>query len=61
LAFWQATDGMAACAGRRWHGRCTAVTLGRDINDVLLRRGADTWSVHWCDSTVVHAKTGEQR
>src|SRR5207247_8852399 len=58
LAFWQATDGMAACEGRRWNGRFTEVTLVRYINDVLLRHGADTLSVNWFDITVVNAKTG---
>ena len=51
---------MAECEGRRWNGRFTAVTLVRYINDVLLRRGADTLSVNWFDITVVNAKTGEQ-
>jgi hypothetical protein len=51
---------MAACEGRRWNGRFTEVTLVRYINDVLLRSGADTLSVHWFDITVVNAKTGAQ-
>ena len=60
LAFWQATGGMAARAGRRWHGRFTEVTLVHYINDVLLRGGDDALSVHWFDITVVNATTGEQ-
>jgi len=60
LAFWQATDGIAACEGRRWNGRFTEVTMVRYINDVLLRRGDDTLAVNWFEITVVNAKTGEQ-
>jgi hypothetical protein len=60
LAFWQATDAIAAHEGRRWNGRFTAVTLVRSINDVRLRGGDDTLSLNWFDMTVVNAKTGEQ-
>jgi len=60
LAFWQATDAMAASEGRHFNGRFTEVTMVRYINDVLLRSGSDALSVHWFDITVVHAKTGEQ-
>ena len=60
LAFWQATDSMAVCEGRRWNGRFTEVTLVRYINDVLLRSGAETLSVNWFDIIVVNATTGEQ-
>jgi hypothetical protein len=60
LAFWQAHDGMAAWEGRGWHGRCTAVTLDRDVTDVLLRGGDGALSVHWCESPVGHTKTGAQ-
>ena len=60
LAFWQAHDGMAACARRRWHGRFTEVTLYRSVNDVLLQDGKDALSVNWFEITVVNAKTGEQ-
>jgi hypothetical protein len=42
------------------HGRFTAGTLVRDLNDVLLRRGDDAWSVHGCALPGVNAKTGEQ-
>jgi hypothetical protein len=60
VAFWQATDAMAAYEGRHFNGRFTEVTMVRYINDVLLRSGNDALSVHWFDITVVHAKTGEQ-
>ena len=60
LAFWQATDAMAAREGRHWNGRFTEVTLVRYINDVLLRSGDDAMSVNWFDLTVVNATTGEQ-
>jgi hypothetical protein len=46
--------------GRAWNGRFTEVTLYRYVNNVLLRGGDDALSVHWCESTVVNAKTGEQ-
>ena len=57
---WQANDSMAAHAGHHWHGRFTAVTMVRSINDVLLRSGDDAVSVHWFEITVVNAKTGAQ-
>jgi hypothetical protein len=60
LAFWQANDGMAKREGRHWHGRFTAVTMVRSINDVRLRGGDDALAVHWFAITVVNAKTGEQ-
>ena len=60
LAFWQATDAMAECEGRRWNGRFTEVTMVRYLNDVRLRGGDDALSVNWFDLTVVNAKTGEQ-
>jgi hypothetical protein len=60
VAFWQATDGMAAYEGRRWNGRFTEVTLVRYLNDVFLRSGDDALSVNWFEITVVNAKTGEQ-
>lgn len=60
LAFWQATDAMAAHEGRHFNGRFTEVTLVRYINDVRLRSGDDALSVNWFDCTVVNAKTGEQ-
>jgi hypothetical protein len=60
LAFWQANDGMAELAHRRWHGRFTAVRQYRYINDVCLRGGDEALSVHWCEITVGSAKTGEQ-
>jgi hypothetical protein len=60
VAFWQATDAMAAREVRHWNGRFTEVTLVHYLNDVLLRRGDDALSVNWFDSTVVNAKTGEQ-
>ena len=58
LALWQATSGMAERAGRRWQGRCTAVTLGRSINDVLLRGGDDALSVPGFAITVGNATPG---
>jgi hypothetical protein len=51
---------MAARAAHHWHGRCTAVTRVRSLNDVLLRRGDDALAVHWFDLTVINATTGEQ-
>src|SRR5215510_7765729 len=60
VAFWQATGGMAAYAGRRWNGRFPEVTRVRYLNDVFLRSGHDTVSVNWFEITVVNAKTGEQ-
>ncbi len=60
VAFWQATEAMAARAAHHWNGRFTEVTLVRYLNDVLLRRGDDALSVHWFDITVVNATTGEQ-
>jgi hypothetical protein len=60
LAFWQATDSMAAHEGRHFNGRFTEVTMVRYINDVFLRSGDDAMSVNWFDLTVVNAKTGEQ-
>ena len=60
VAFWQATDAMAAREAHHWNGRFTEVTLVRYLNDVLLRSGDDALSVNWFDITVVNAKTGEQ-
>ena len=60
LAFWQATDAIAEHTERRVNGRWTEVTMGRDINDVRLRRGADALSINWLEVTVVKATTGEQ-
>jgi hypothetical protein len=60
VAFWQATDALAAREERHWNGRFTEVTLVRYLNDVLLRSGEDALSVNWFDLTVVNAKTGEQ-
>src|SRR3989442_6534110 len=51
---------MAKHAGHAWNGRFTAVTLVRDINDVLLRSGDDTVSVNGFEITVVNATTGAQ-
>src|SRR2546428_9878806 len=51
---------MAKHAGHPWNGRFTAVTLVRDINDVLLRSGDDTVSVNGFEITVVNATTGAQ-
>jgi hypothetical protein len=61
LAFWQASDGMATHERRHWNGRFTEVTMVRYLNDVRLRGGADALAVNWFESTVVNAKTGEQR
>ena len=56
-----AHDARATHAGHPGHGRGTAVTLGRDINDVLRRSGDETGSVHGGASTVVNATTGAPR
>ena len=60
LAFWQATDAMAAREVHHWNGRFTEVTLVRYLNDVFLRSGDNALSVNWFEITVVNAKTGEQ-
>ena len=60
LAFWQATDAMAAREVHHWNGRFTEVTMVRYLNDVFLRSGDDALSVNWFAITVVNAKTGEQ-
>jgi len=60
VAFWQANDVLAERQEHHWNGRCTAVTLVRYLNDVLLRRGDKALSVDWFAITVVNAKTGEQ-
>jgi hypothetical protein len=60
VAFWQATDAIAARVVHHWNGRFTEVTMVRYLNDVFLRSGHDTVSVHWFESTVVNATTGEQ-
>jgi hypothetical protein len=60
LAFWQATDAIAAHEAHHFNGRFTEVTLVRYLNDVLLRSGDDALSVNWFDSTVINAKTGDQ-
>ena len=60
LAFWQATDAMAAREVHHWHGRFTEVTMVRYLNDVFLRSGGNALSVNWFAITVVNAKTGEQ-
>jgi hypothetical protein len=60
LAFWQANNGMAELARRRWHGRCTAVLVSRDSHEVLLRGGDDAGSVNWCELTSGNAQTGAQ-
>jgi hypothetical protein len=60
VAFWQANDGIAACASRHWNGRFTAVSMSRCLNDVLLLDGKEALSVNGVEITVVHAKTGEQ-
>jgi len=58
--FWHANDGIAACESRHWHGRFTAVSMYRALQDVLLLDGKDALSVHWFEITVVNATTGEQ-
>ena len=60
VAFWQANDAMATREEHHWNGRFTEVTMGRDLNEGLLRRGDDALSVHGFEITVVNAKTGEQ-
>ena len=37
---------MAERAVHHWNGRFTEVTMVRYLNDVLLRRGDDAWSVN---------------
>jgi hypothetical protein len=61
LAFWQATDGMAAYEDHRWKGRFTDVTMVRCLNDVFLRSSDEAWSVNGFAIPVGNAKTGEQR
>ena len=60
VAFWQANDAMATREEHHWNGRFTEVTRVRSLNEVLLRRGDDALAVHWCEITVVNAKTDEQ-
>jgi hypothetical protein len=60
LAFWHATDALAAHERRHCNGRFTEVTLVRYINDVRLRSDDNALAVNWFDITVVHAKTGAQ-
>lgn len=60
IAWWQATDAIATRAGRHGPGRFTEVPQVRYLNDGLLRRGDDAWSVHWFDITVIQATTGAQ-
>lgn len=60
VAFWQATDAIAAREVRHWNGRFTEGTKVRYLNDVFLRSGHDALSVNWFEITVVNAKTGEQ-
>src|SRR6266571_7791409 len=50
---------MATHAGHHGNGRFTEGTMVRSINDVRLGSGDAAVSVHWCESTVVHATTGE--
>jgi hypothetical protein len=40
----QANDGLAACNGRRWNGRCMAVPMMHSLNDMLLRSGEEALS-----------------
>ena len=60
VAFWQATDAIAAREEQHWNGRFTEVTRVRYLNDVLLRSGDAALSVNWFDLTVINATTGEQ-
>jgi hypothetical protein len=60
LAFWQANEAIKELETRQKHGRFTAVTLYRYMNDVFLRGGPDALAVNWLEITSVHAKTGEQ-
>jgi hypothetical protein len=60
VAFWQATDAIAAHEAGHFNGRFTEVTIVRYINDIMLRSGDDALSVNWFDMTVVNANTGEQ-
>lgn len=41
IAFWHATDAIAAYEGRHFNGRFTEVTMVRYINDVRLRSDDD--------------------
>lgn len=47
VALWPANDGRTARAGRHWHGRCTAVTMGRSSNAVRLRGGDEALPGPW--------------
>lgn len=60
LAFWQASDAIAAHEVRRRNRGSAQVTMLRYLNDVLLRSGDGALSVNWFEMTVVQAKTGEQ-
>jgi hypothetical protein len=52
IAFWQANDAMAVRAAHHWNGRCTAVTMVRYLNEVLLRRGDDALWDHLLDCMI---------
>ena len=58
-AFWQETAAIKAVERRRRRGRVTEVLLYRSLNEGFLRSGTGALSVHWLESTSVHAKTGE--
>jgi hypothetical protein len=60
VAFWQANNGIAACASRHWNGRFTEVAMYRLLQDVRLLDGKEALSVNWFEITVVNATTGEQ-
>ena len=60
VAFWQDTPAITAVTRHRRDGRCTAVTIYRSSNDVILRGGTGALSVNGVESTSAHAKTGEQ-
>lgn len=60
MAFWQANDAIKEVENRRCNGRFAEVMQYRSINDVSRRGGRDALAVNWLESTVVHAKTGEQ-
>ena len=58
IAFWQANDAMATREEHHWNGRFREVTMVRYLNEVLLRRGDDAFSVNGFEITVVNAKNG---
>jgi hypothetical protein len=60
LACWPANDAIKELETRQRHGRFTAVTRYRYMNEVCLRGGPGALAVNGLEITSVHAKTGEQ-